>query len=664
MDKVDAKTRETAATLLDVLSTSKSPTCSNDSMTTTVMGKPGLLSTIPISTIRHGFGANGWGDNKTVQNQDMASNPQKEEHVDQKILHQHHLPPTSAKEGSAPSFASFTTTVVDEKQKHQLQHRTNEKQLEQEGLIDQPSKKARKNDLLGKNGTGIASSIDMNTTIPTTISMTSIGFGIDNNNKSRIDATEAAVKAVVDAMERSALRFQTSHSHSLQIRIQLGVPSARVQANAMYNSDPNLKCFQPKLQTMKVDFARLSNVLPRVIPILPVQVEVGGLYIPGGISGTSSICAVVACITLESQPQSSPQTSIAHSLPPCSSLPLENSTEGLGKLTMTSTVASNPVAATNQNQQTTNCQSRSGVTVQDTHPNGISPDNNHGTIRIVSEENSRNSSSQKESKLINSQISNPKQIYPEMASPVSTLSNMNDTTSGNTSSAIQPRNQKTKDDTKQRASTMTACSGNNPTTNSIEILAMISEQEIYRRNKLGANRTSISEFSSSTPSVPTSSTIELANSANTGSIATPHNNNTNAGDNFKGENGKICNTSNSSTMGTSIMKLPGTLRQPPHFSRKQNNKTDRCRGKGKTIAYFDYSNELPLPEERDCWALSTRTTSSPVFPLKLHETLTQIENDGYDDIIGWLPHGRSFKIHKQKEFTEIILPRYVIRIFV
>ena len=110
-------------------------------MTTVLMGKPGVLSNIPISAIRHGFGANGWGDNKTVQNQDMASNPQKEEHVDQKILHQHHLPPTSAKEGSAPSFASFTTTVVDEKQKHQLQHRTNEKQLEQEGLIDQPSKK-------------------------------------------------------------------------------------------------------------------------------------------------------------------------------------------------------------------------------------------------------------------------------------------------------------------------------------------------------------------------------------------------------------------------------------------------------------------------------------------------------------------------------------------
>jgi len=28
--------------------------------------------------------------------------------------------------------------------------------------------------------------------------------------------------------------------------------------------------------------------------------------------------------------------------------------------------------------------------------------------------------------------------------------------------------------------------------------------------------------------------------------------------------------------------------------------------------------------------------------------------------LGWMPHGRSFKIHKQKEFAEIILPRYFV----
>ena len=60
-------------------------------------------------------------------------------------------------------------------------------------------------------------------------------------------------------------------------------------------------------------------------------------------------------------------------------------------------------------------------------------------------------------------------------------------------------------------------------------------------------------------------------------------------------------------------------------------------------SYKDYSHEDPLPDEQfliRSQELSTRTPNA-AFPLKLHETLTQIELDGYGHIIGWLPHGRS-----------------------
>ena len=53
-------------------------------------------------------------------------------------------------------------------------------------------------------------------------------------------------------------------------------------------------------------------------------------------------------------------------------------------------------------------------------------------------------------------------------------------------------------------------------------------------------------------------------------------------------------------------------------------------------------------------------TPNAAFPLKLHETLTGIEQDGLDDIIGWMSHGRSFKIHKQAEFVNEILPKYFV----
>ena len=287
--------------------------------------------------------------------------------------------------------------------------------------------------------------------------------------------------------------------------------------------------------------------------------------------------------------------------------------------------------------------------------------------------------------------------------------------------------------------------GSNGTTNSIEILAMISEQEINRRNVLGANGTSTAT-SASTSSVfapaahdnsPTSGSsksntnagVVMADSCTTfqrvkttgdsryyksgdrvmtsecSFIATRQNNMQTFGydqidiinsakkrnNNNNSKNGpkndillktegtfssyetnhfttsgiyknKNCveNTSTNTTMGTSNLTHLASASQAPHLSSRQSNKFVGSRGGGRSVSYSDYSNEHPLPEERDCWALSTRTTSSPVFPLKLHETLTQIESDGYDDIIGWLPHGRSFKIHKQKEFTEIILPRYAI----
>jgi len=77
--------------------------------------------------------------------------------------------------------------------------------------------------------------------------------------------------------------------------------------------------------------------------------------------------------------------------------------------------------------------------------------------------------------------------------------------------------------------------------------------------------------------------------------------------------------------------------------------------------YRDHSHEVPLPEELDLVGPKAPVrTPNAAFPLKLHEILTQIENDGHDHIVGWLPHGRSFKIYKQKEFVETILPNYFV----
>jgi len=46
------------------------------------------------------------------------------------------------------------------------------------------------------------------------------------------------------------------------------------------------------------------------------------------------------------------------------------------------------------------------------------------------------------------------------------------------------------------------------------------------------------------------------------------------------------------------------------------------------------------------------------FPLKLHQALEQVEDDGFADCISWQPHGRCFVIRKPKQFVEQVMPRY------
>lgn len=43
------------------------------------------------------------------------------------------------------------------------------------------------------------------------------------------------------------------------------------------------------------------------------------------------------------------------------------------------------------------------------------------------------------------------------------------------------------------------------------------------------------------------------------------------------------------------------------------------------------------------------------FPEKLHEMLENVEEEGLSHIVSWHPHGRSFAVHKPKEFVTVIM---------
>jgi len=73
--------------------------------------------------------------------------------------------------------------------------------------------------------------------------------------------------------------------------------------------------------------------------------------------------------------------------------------------------------------------------------------------------------------------------------------------------------------------------------------------------------------------------------------------------------------------------------------------------------YHDHAND-PDEEEVDDANHRRRGGVAVSFPLKLHSVLEQVEVDGFSHVISWQPHGRCFVIHKPKEFTDVVMPRY------
>eukprot|EP00521_Asterionellopsis_glacialis_P008918 CAMPEP_0195287326 /NCGR_PEP_ID=MMETSP0707-20130614/4435_1 /TAXON_ID=33640 /ORGANISM="Asterionellopsis glacialis, Strain CCMP134" /LENGTH=378 /DNA_ID=CAMNT_0040347073 /DNA_START=39 /DNA_END=1171 /DNA_ORIENTATION=+ len=73
--------------------------------------------------------------------------------------------------------------------------------------------------------------------------------------------------------------------------------------------------------------------------------------------------------------------------------------------------------------------------------------------------------------------------------------------------------------------------------------------------------------------------------------------------------------------------------------------------------YRDYSHVKPDNENDEVSSLIAQSTTAkePTFPVKLHMILS---NPEFQDIISWLPHGRSWRILQQKAFEERVIPLY------
>lgn len=73
--------------------------------------------------------------------------------------------------------------------------------------------------------------------------------------------------------------------------------------------------------------------------------------------------------------------------------------------------------------------------------------------------------------------------------------------------------------------------------------------------------------------------------------------------------------------------------------------------------YHDRANIVPPDPTDDLSRYRQPYALAAPFPLKLHETLDRIEQDGHAHVISWQPHGRCFVIHDHSEFKKL-LPTY------
>lgn len=85
-------------------------------------------------------------------------------------------------------------------------------------------------------------------------------------------------------------------------------------------------------------------------------------------------------------------------------------------------------------------------------------------------------------------------------------------------------------------------------------------------------------------------------------------------------------------------------------SDSQKTELESAKNDVSNSGYCDYSNEPPDENK-------SRIPKDPshTFPMKLHSILA---NNEFQDIIAWLPHGRSWRILQHKAFEERVIPMY------
>lgn len=408
-----------------------------------------------------------------------------------------------------------------------------------------------------------AAAAQMRTSAPDTI-FSSIGFGIDTSTPTSPpsspltgltttanDATEAAVKAVRDAMERGVWAYSSRGYPNQYLHVKLGVPAV---TNKMLGG-----ASASGSTPMNVDMRRLTYLLPTSIPVLPLEVVVGGLSVTNG-NGEPSMCAAVACVSLRlHQPQQ-----------------LNTGVSG-------ATAAATAATLLNQAQRNAADQLASAKRIAATR-----------------------AAVQQAAVAASGMLAPPASWAEVEAATATTLTAAKSVAAAAAAAQAADAEAKNREDSSRTRTPLTNTNKVASPKNCKNTSAV--RKSFHRSNSIELLARISAEIHDQQPQI----------------VQEEANNDMKMNDKDEDEDGF------KGSAATSYRKLP------PGVTPKNNKRLF------VKHSYRDHSNEVPRSDELDLLSRSApQRTPNAAFPLKLHETLRQIELDGLGHIVGWLPHGRS-----------------------
>lgn len=114
------------------------------------------------------------------------------------------------------------------------------------------------------------------------------------------------------------------------------------------------------------------------------------------------------------------------------------------------------------------------------------------------------------------------------------------------------------------------------------------------------------------------------------------------------------------THDAAMSLLPSVLEEYARRSSfpQQSKQRKRTQQRRSSLSQRNPAPKVTVGMVRKAHKLKEPETTNDNYVLRIHDMLEDAQDKGFAHVVGWLNHGRAFKIHQSKKFYQEILPKY------